>query len=108
MYVKLIDNELWFFPEFVQETNWKTHTYKGSLSRHKAIEKILVKFRDWIISKDAMPLSNLIDAFIGILFGFNCNFSQRDIAFYTIWYLRGCKPLIVMSGENFHPIEFHN
>jgi hypothetical protein len=33
----------------------------------------------------------VLKTILGIGWGFNCGFPARDIALYTVWYLRGCK-----------------
>lgn len=75
--------------------NTLCHEYRGSFNRHRTVERILVFLRERIllgIIGDAFPLYELLHSFIGIFFGFNCSFPKKDIALYTIWYLKGCKP----------------
>lgn len=74
------------------------HTFKGRWRRHIAVERVLCFFRhnvllEWI--GDAFPLHELFDALVGMGFGLNCNFPLRHIALYTVWRLRGMKPMRV-------------
>lgn len=36
-----------------------------------------------------------LSSLLGFFWGLNCGFPPRDVARYTVWSLRGCKPLAV-------------
>lgn len=74
-------------PRFVHVYSARNHFFKGSLSRHLAIESVLLTFRVWIIH------CRVVDAFLSLLFGLNCNFPSRDVVEFFIWQLRGFQPL---------------
>lgn len=99
-----LGNTVFVMPDFLHEfgindsVNPLHHEYEGSFLRHLAVEQVLVKIRDWLIDHDALPGYAIIQAFLSIFFGLNCNFSPRNIGMYFVWYLRGCKPCSVMKG----------
>jgi len=69
--------------------NWYQHNYKGSLNRHLAIEKTLIRFQKiYKFIGDAFPIYDLIYSPMHLFFGLNCNFPLRDIALYIIWDLK--------------------
>lgn len=48
--------------------------------------------------KDALlegRLYDVLSVFLGFFWGLNCGFPPRDVARYTVWSFRGCKPLAV-------------
>lgn len=47
-------------------------------------------FKSRIMMHDAMPGYTLLSAALGFLWGLNCGFPPRDVALWTVWYLRGC------------------
>lgn len=76
------------------------HTYRGSLNRHKAVERVIYAYqrlRNWI--GDALPGDDLLKVPEILTFGFNCGFPARDIALYVIWYLRGCQRELIWEDE---------
>jgi len=85
------------FPSFVHhycEDEGGNHTFKGSLRRHTAIEKALYFLDDLLIFiGDAFPLYDLLSVPLIVGFGLNCNFPQKDVALYLVWYLKGCHPI---------------
>lgn len=80
-------------PDFVQSFCDSTaHTFKGSLARHLAAEKLLYEIRDSLdVVVDRIgckfPLFRYMDGFLSILFGLNCNFPLKNIALYTASYM---------------------
>lgn len=71
------------------------HTYRGSFLRHIAFEKPLLKLKHLLDNiGDACPTYKWLNAFIGIVLGFNCGFPRRDIALYTLWCLDLYKPIL--------------
>lgn len=66
---------------------------------HRCFDVIFYKIRRWLIDHDAIPRHDIFSAILTFLWGLNCLFPPRDVALYTVWYLRGCKPLAVF--ENF-------
>lgn len=76
-------------PEFIHEFgDDTTHTFEGSLRRHLAVEKVLIRLRGWLIEHDALPGYSFLDAFLDFLFGLNCNFPLKDIILHMIWTLK--------------------
>lgn len=78
------------------------HYYRGSLIRHISVEKSLLFLRRKILGEligDAFPLYEFLDSIVGIALGFNCNFPAGDIALYTVWRLKGCKPIAVFKEK---------
>jgi len=90
---------IWQMPDFVHPCR-EPHTYKGSLLRHIVVENVLFRIRHWLTDRDALPGYSLLNALMSILFGFNCNFPAKDIALYTSWYFRGCKPVAVFKPNH--------
>lgn len=71
------------------------HTYRGSFSRHLAVEKALLSLRKLLEDiGDACPAYLSLNTFLGIFFGLNCAFPCRDIALYVVWHLGVYKPFI--------------
>lgn len=77
-------------PEFIHEFgDDTTHTFRGSLRRHLAAEKVLIKLRGWLIEcGDALPSYKSLNALLDLFFGLNCNFPLKDIILYMIWTLK--------------------
>lgn len=63
----------------------KSHTFKGSVARHVAIERVLMIGRNFVLKNECMPFHSIIDFALDILLGFNCNFPSRDIAKFSTW-----------------------
>jgi len=79
---------LWFLQENQLET--EQHTYKGSVIRHCAIERLLYYWK-WKMEKllgerfDRMWRGMLYAPFI-FAFGLNCNYSVKAICGYVLWW----------------------
>jgi len=67
------------------------HTFKGNFSIHWAVERPVIWIRRRLLDIDACPVYSILQAFMGIFLGLNCGFPAKDVALYTVWYLRGCK-----------------
>lgn len=60
---------------------------------------VFYPIRDWM-SKwiGDNEVYNVARGILGFFWGLNCGFPARDVALYTVWYLRGCKPLFVFKN----------
>jgi len=68
--------------------NYKT---LEGFQRHRAVEKILYKAREWLTDYDAIPGYRFLELPLDILFGLNCKFPLKHIALFVVWSLRkGC------------------
>jgi len=78
-------------PSFVHDFgDWERHTYRGSLRRHVAVERVL-RFFQWVLNVvvgDACPAYELLYAPVHMGFGLNCNFPRRDVALFVAWSLK--------------------
>jgi len=79
-------------PDFVHESKdeGEGHTFKGSLTRHIAVEKAVYLMQKIVEGVgDAFPLFDVLYIPIIIGFGVNCNFPIKDVMKYVVWWLRG-------------------
>lgn len=68
-------------PDFVHEFgDSDNHTYRGSLMRHLAVERLLMWIRSLSLNCDGVPGYRFLDAFLDLLFGLNCNFFLYGIS----------------------------
>jgi len=83
-------------PSFVHKfkNSREEHTFKGSLTRHKAVERVLYLYCDLLfdVIGETFPLFSLLEIPLQISFGLNCNFPPRDVIRYVVWALRGYTP----------------
>jgi hypothetical protein len=77
-------------PSFHGLEDPRSHSTGRFLRLHIAIDRIFYRIRQFLNSHDAMPGYDLLNAALGLLWGFNCRFPPRDVALHTAWYLRGC------------------
>jgi len=98
-----IGSEILQMPDFIHDYEESTdkHTFKGSLARHIAVERVLMKISWWFTCHDAIPGYTFFSGFLTFLLGLNCNFPAKDVALYTQWYVRGCKPVAVFKKAKY-------
>lgn len=113
-----IGNEVWYWPSFVHEFGNSAHHTSmirtsdldeygapipgtgpsdGRYAVHKFLDAwifypLMHWLKDWVGDNEIYYLLRTI---LGFFWGLNCGFPPRDVALYTVWYLRGCCPTIV-------------
>lgn len=67
---------------------------------HEDIEDLLLyPLRQWLKNHRERQIY-WMDYLLSFLWGFICGFPPRDVALYTLWRIRGSKPVAVWSKKN--------
>jgi len=62
-------------------------------------ELVFYPIREWLSEWIGdNEVYNVARGILGFFWGLNCGFPARDVALYTVWYFRGCKPIKVWEG----------
>jgi len=74
----------WFVHDYVWDLSKDSHTYKGSLARHLAVERTAFHLFKGLTEWDATWLYPLANFFQDLVLGLNCGFPPRDVMLYAL------------------------
>lgn len=112
------DNLVFVMPDFIHEIGSLGHHWSMMRTADRDEEGEIIPFTgpsnwrwvvhefldDWIFYPIKRRLAKglgdgriyeRLSSLLGFFWGLNCGFPPRDVASYTVWSLRGCKPLAV-------------